>query len=101
MKRSYLVDTDVFHPVLHEIKELQKKADSITEDSTSLEIKEAYHNHGIAQGYIRCLRDLQLLLEPEYSMLFIRQLRIAEKIKELQEKSSLEPPFQVSIYKVG
>lgn len=72
------------------ITDLHKNADKLTEDSTDAELKNAYHNHGIAHGYIRCLRDLKLLPEPEYSRLFMRQLKISERIMELQEKKGCE-----------
>ena len=72
------------------ITDIQENADKLTEDSTDAELKDAYHNHGIAHGCIRCLRDLMLLPEPEYSRLFMRQLKIAEKIKELQERKKEE-----------
>ena len=63
---------------------LQNNADMLTEDSSDAELRDAYHNHGIAHGYIRCLRDLGLLSEPDYSKLFIEQIRISEMISNLQ-----------------
>lgn len=80
------------------ILDLQSNTDKLTEDSTEAELKDAYHNHGIAHGYIRCLRDLKLLPEPDYSRLFIKQIRISEKINQFQEKrthgtaNTNEPP---------
>ena len=68
------------------IADLQQNADRLTDESITQEIKNASYNHGIAHGYIRCLRDLRLLQEPEYSRLFTRQLKIHEKISLLQEK---------------
>ena len=79
------------------ILDLQYNAEMLTEESTEVELKAAYHNHGIAHGYIRCLRDLKLLQEPSYSKLFMKQLIISEKINQLQEKrtrgtaNTLEP----------
>ncbi len=75
---------------LKTIEELQKGMDTLGEESTDLELKTAYHNYGIAHRYIRCLRDLKLLPEPEYSRLFMRQLKISERIMELQEKKGCE-----------
>jgi len=73
--------------VIKTIEDLQEGMDILSEQSTDLELKTAYHNHGIAQGYIRCLKDLELEINPSYGRLLMKQFRIAERIKELQEKS--------------
>ncbi len=70
------------------IEDLQDNADKLSEDSTNVELKDAYHNHGISHGYIRCLKDLELISGSDYSRLFMRQIKISEKIEKLQEKSS-------------
>jgi hypothetical protein len=82
---SYSVFKTDVQEISKTITELQEKADSVTEDSATWEVKEAAVNEIKAYTYINCMRDLKLLPEPEYSKLFIRQLRIAEKIKALQE----------------
>lgn len=89
MQKGIIVFSEDIQEAVSIIINLQVNADQLTEDSTAEEIKEAYHNHGITHGYIRCLRDLKLLPEPEYSRLFMRQLKIAEKIKELQERKAI------------
>ena len=84
------------------ILDLQFNAEMLTEESTEAELKAAYHNHGIAHGYIRCLRELKLLQEPSYSKLFMKQLIISEKINQLQEKrthgttNTVEPITKIS-----
>ena len=73
--------------IIKTIEDLQEGMDVLSEESTDQELREAYHNHGIAQGYIRCLKDLELEVNPSYSRLLMNQFRIAERIKELKEKS--------------
>jgi len=77
--------TDV-QSAVKQIESLQKKADSVTEESLPYELRKAYHDHGEAEGCIHSLRDLKLLPEPDYSRLLLKQMRIAEKIAALQEE---------------
>ncbi len=81
------VEKTAVQEVIKTIEDLQEGMDVLSEESTDQELREAYHNHGIAQGYIRCLKDLELEINPSYSRLLMKQFRIAERIKELQEKS--------------
>lgn len=73
--------------IIKTIEDLQEGMEVLSEESTEKELKMAYHNHGIAQGYIRCLKDLELEVNPSYSRLLTKQVNISERIKELQEKS--------------
>lgn len=82
------VDKAAVQEAIKTIENLQDKADRLSEDSTNTELKDAYHNHGISHGYIRCLKDLELISGPDYNRLFMRQIKISEKISALQEKSS-------------
>lgn len=68
------------------IEDLQESMGVLSEESTESELKVAYHNHGIAQGYIRCLKELELISGPDYSRLFMRQIKISERISELQKR---------------
>lgn len=85
MQRSVLVDDTDIQNIIKDVLELQEEADSVTEESTSAEIKEAFHKHGEAQGYIRCLRDSKLILVSDYGRLFMQNVRIGEKIVALQK----------------
>lgn len=85
MQRSVLVDDTDIQNIIKDVLELQEEADSVTEESTSAEITEAFHKHGEAQGYIRCLRDSKLVLVSDYGSLLMRNVRIGEKIKALQK----------------
>lgn len=86
--RVITVNKAAIQEVLKTIEDLQEGMDILNEESTDLELKAAYHNHGIAQGYLRCLRDLDLMIGPDYDRLFMKQFKIAERIRDLQEKSS-------------
>lgn len=86
-QRVIMIDKSTIQDVMKTIEDLQEGMDVLNEESTNQELKVAYHNHGIAQGYIRCLKDLEIPF-PEYSHLFMEQLRIVERINGLQEKSS-------------
>ena len=85
MQRSVIVDDTDIQEIIKTISELQEEADRVTEESTFKEIKEAYHKHGIAQGYIRCLRDSKLIPVSDYGRLLMRNIRIGEKIKALKK----------------
>lgn len=74
--------------ILQTIEDLQEGMDILSKESIELELREAYHNHGIAQGYIRCLKDLDLIGGSDYNRLFMKQFKLAERISNLQEKSS-------------
>ena len=76
--------TDI-QAILKKITDLQEEIQNLTEESTELELKKAYHNHGIAQGYIRCLKD-QGIEFPDYGLLLTRQIMLSEKIEKLQER---------------
>ncbi|WP_033167676.1 hypothetical protein [Clostridium sp. KNHs205] len=74
--------------IIKKIESLQEEIKNLNEESTELELKKAYHNHGIAQGYILCLKE-QEIEYPDYGRLLTRQIRLSERIKELQEKRTL------------
>ncbi|QHQ61364.1 hypothetical protein Ana3638_11755 [Anaerocolumna sedimenticola] len=85
MHRSVIVDDTDVQNIIKTVSELQEEADRVTEESTPAEIKEAFHKHGEAQGYIRCLRDSKLVLVSDYGRLLMRNTRIGEKIKALKK----------------
>lgn len=72
--------------ILRKTVKLQEGMEVLNEDSTNLELKNAYHNHGIVQGYMKCLKDLELMIDPDYGSFFIKQLQIGEKINKLLER---------------
>ncbi len=71
--------------IIKKIESLQEEISILNEDSSDSELKTAYHNHGIAQGYIRCLKD-QGIEFPDYGLLLTRQIMLSEKIEKLQER---------------
>lgn len=82
------VNKTAIQEVLRTIEDLQEGMDILSKESTELELRTAYHNHGIAQGYIRSLKDLELISGPDYNRLFTNQFKNGERLRDLQEKSS-------------
>lgn len=86
MERCYLVNKEDVKKAHKEMEEFQEKASAVSDESTDWELEVADHCHGIAQGYLNCLRALNLIEEPMTTKVLNRQLDISEKIRELQEK---------------
>lgn len=80
------VEKAAIQEVLRTIEYLQEGMDVLREESTVMELKAAYHNHGIAQGYIRCIKDLELISGSDYNRLFTNQFKNGEKLRDLQER---------------
>lgn len=90
MKRSYLIDTEDFTAVMKDIKAMQNKANSVTDESADREIKTALTQHVNAMGKIECLSGLKLLTGNEYSDLMQQQHRTGEKLCDLQKRRRRE-----------
>lgn len=86
MQRLYTIDKNNFNSVMQDIKAMQDKANSVTAESELWEITSAFNEHKLANGHISCLFKLELLSSDEYSDLFMHQLRISEKLKDLQDR---------------
>lgn len=86
MKRSYLIDTEDFTAVMKDIKAMQNKANSVSEEYSDWEIKIASQQHSNTMGKIECLLVLKLLTGNEYSDLMQQQHRTGEKLNDLQKR---------------
>ena len=82
--------TDI-QKIIRKIESMQEEMEILNGESTDLELNKAYHNHGIIQGYILCLKEQEIDL-PEYGQLLTKQINISERIKALQEKKGCGKP---------
>lgn len=82
MEKSYRVDQVDVTAAIISSKNWQGQADSITEDSTDTELATAIEDWGITQGYINCLKQLDIIDRFEYENLSRKQLLIRSKLQE-------------------
>ena len=69
---------------LQQIAEYQDKAASLLEgEPTEGDLRRAYHCHGMAQGVLILLRNLEVISVADFGKVFTRQLEISERINEL------------------
>ena len=85
-KKGYLVDSTDYEAAIKAARLWQEQANQVSEESLNKELKEAFIDWGVAQGYINSLRRLKVISQEDYEFLAKKQLVIMERLKNLKEK---------------